>query len=243
MTPEESHQHSLITLGFIEQLDDYLSGVETVCDMGAGIGLDSVFWANLKDPNGRDRNIKVTAVEIAPAQIINTVKNMEWKFADFSKVELPPQDIIWAHDVLQLAADPIGTLFHWHTLLRTDGLLLIEIPYLLSVHSHVERLKVDVNMKAGTYHIYTLSNLIAQLASAGFDCRQAHFHLDRQSGWIRAAVYRTEAEPKLYNSWYELAETGRLPYSLDDVIQSANRFNETDLVVEWLDRSVTILKI
>jgi hypothetical protein len=243
MTPQESYEHSLVTLGIIEQLDDYLSNIETVCDMGAGDGLDAVWWATLVDPDGRPRKIKTTAVELYPTQTIKTAGDMSWRFEDFSTVELPPQDIIWCHDSLQYAMNPVGTLFHWHKLLRTDGLLIVEIPYILGINDHRDRLKIDVKIDSGVYHIYTLSNLIVQLASAGFDCRTAHFQLDRDRGWIRAAVYRTEDEPKMYRDLYELKDTKRLPFSLDARLSGMNNFNEIDLVVEWIDRSVTILAV
>jgi hypothetical protein len=244
MTPEESHQHSLITLNYLAMLDDYLSGMSNIAVMGAGMGYDAVWWANLTSPEGRRYNFNVTAVEIAPPFGLKTaISGMRWIFEDFSTVQLPPQDLIWSHNSLHYAMNPIGTLFHWHKLLRIDGLLIIEIPYSLSINNHFKHDTINVNMVSGMYHVYTMSVLIVQLASAGFDCRQANFQFDKENGWLRAAVYKTNDKPRLYNSLYELKETNRLPYCLDTVLDGTDKFTENDLILEWIDRSQSILAL
>ena len=80
-----------------------------------------------------------------------------------------------------------------------------------------------------------------QLASAGFDCRDAHFQFDKENGWLRAAVYKTNDTPRMYTSLYELKETNRLPYCLDAILDGIDNFNESDLMLEWIDRSQSIL--
>lgn len=241
MTPQESHQHSLVTLNYLSMLDDYLSNIKDICVMGAGLGYDAVWWASLKSPHGRSYNFNVSAVEMSPPYGLQTVQGMQWYFEDFSLVKLPPQDLIWCHNALHYSLNPIGTLFHWHNLLRNDGLLIVEIPYTLSISEHLQHNMVNVNMSSGVYHVYTMSSLIIQLASAGFDCRNAHFQFDRENKWLRAAVYKTEDQPKLYNSLYELRETNRLPYCLDAKLNSIDNFNESDLVLEWIDRTQSFL--
>ena len=241
MTPQESHQHSLTTLEYLAMLDDYLLGIENITVMGAGVGLDAVWWATLVGANGRPYNFNVTAVDIAPSIEIKTAGKMQWRFEDFSTIELPPQDLIWCHNTLQHTLNPVGALFHWHKLMRKDGLLIVEIPYSLSISRHIEHNTVNVNMVSGMYHVYTMSNLIVQLASAGFDCRNANFQFDKQNGWLRAAVYKTTDEPRLYSSLYELKETNRLPYCLDAILDGIDNFNESDLMLEWIDRSQSIL--
>ena len=84
---------------------------------------------------------------------------------------------------------------------------------------------------------------IIQLASAGFDCRGGHFQYDKATGWLRAAVYKTADVPRMYKSWYELQETNRLPYCLDAILYSNDRFSENDLVLEWIDRSQSFLSL
>lgn len=242
MTPEESHQHSLITLNYLAMLDDYLMGIENIAVMGAGMGYDAVWWANLTSSEGRRYNFNVTAVEIAPPFGLKTANSgMRWIFEDFSTVQLPSQDFIWCHNALHQSMNPIGTLFHWHKLLRKDGLLIIEMPYSLSINQHIQHNTVNVNMSSGMYHVYTMSSLIVQLASAGFDCRNANFQFDKENGWLRAAVYKTDDEPRLYSSLYELKNTNRLPHCLDAILDGIDNFNESDLMLEWIDRSQSIL--
>lgn len=241
MTPQESHQHSLTTLNYLAMLDDYLSGMTNIAVMGAGIGLDAVWWASLTNPDGRKYNFNVTAVDNSPPFGLQTVQGMNWRFDDFSTIDLPPQDLIWCHNTLHHTMNPVGTLFHWHKLLRKDGLLIVEIPYSLSIHEHIEHNTVNVNMTSGMYHVYTMSSLIIQLASAGFDCRNANFQLDKENGWLRAAVYKTTDEPRMYTSLYELKDTNRLPHCLDAILDGNDYFNESDLMLEWIDRSQSIL--
>jgi len=237
MTPQESHQHSLITLNHLANMEDYLASIKNICVMGAGLGYDAVWWANLTSPEGRRYNFNVTAVDSSPPYGIQTVPGMQWRFDDFATIELPPQDLIWCHNTLHHALNPVGTLFHWHKLLRQDGLLIVEIPYSLSLSNHIEHNTVNVNMSSGMYHVYTMSSLIIQLASAGFDCRNANFQFDKENGWLRAAVYKTQDEPRLYRSLYELKDTNRLPQCLDAILFGIDNFNESDLVLEWIDRT------
>lgn len=243
MTPQESHQHSLVTLNYLALLEDYLMGLKNIAVMGAGIGLDAVWWASLQNSDSKKYNFNVTAVEIAPPYNIQTVSGMKWVFEDFEKVNLPQQDLIWCHNTLHHALNPVGTLFHWHNLLRKDGILIIQIPYSLSISEHIQHNTVNVNMTSGMYHVYTMSNLIVQLASAGFDCRNAHFQFDKTNAWLRAAVYKTDDQPQLYTSLYELHHTGRLPYCLDAKLNGIDNFDEKDLVLEWIDRSQSFLSL
>ena len=243
MTPQESHSHSLVTLNYLSMLDDYLMGLDNICVMGGGMGYDAVWWASLVSPDGQKYNFNVTAVEVAPPHNIQTVQGMKWIFEDFSTIELPSQDLIWCHNALHHALNPVATLFHWHKLLQKDGLLIVEIPYSLSISQHIQHNTVNVNMVNGMYHVYTISSLIVQLASAGFDCRNAHFQFDKQNRWLRAAVYKTTDEPRVYRSLYELKDTGRLPYCLDAKLSAIDNFDEKDLVLEWIDRSQSFLSL
>ena len=242
MSPEDSHKHSLITLNYLRLLDDWLGNITNICDMGAGIGLDACWFATLNDIHERPYKFNVTAVENSPG-IVQTRGRMNWVFEDVHTVKLPKQDMIWCHDTLQYLRSPIDALIHWHSLLNVDGIIIIEIPITNFIYEHKEHTNVNTVIHSGVYHNYTLSNLIIQLASAGFDCRGGHFQLDKQNGWIRAAAYKVNAEPKLYRSWYELAETNRLPYSIDAILKGKNYFNESDLVIEWIDRTQSFLSL
>jgi hypothetical protein len=45
MSPEESHQHSLVTLNHLRMYEDFLSNITNVADIGAGVGYDACFLA------------------------------------------------------------------------------------------------------------------------------------------------------------------------------------------------------
>jgi len=242
MTPEQSHQHSLQTLNIIAEYPDFLAGITNICDMGAGIGLDAQWFTQLADPDGRRYNHNVTAVDISPDRSRLVWGDATWNFGDYSIVDLPLQDLIWCHDSFQYAISPLHTLFHWNKLLKTDGMLIIQMPYRLNVDNHKDRLKVNYRAEPGVYNVHTLSNLLIQLICAGYDCRTSNFMLDRETGWLSAAVYKI-TEPKMYANLHDMLAEKRLPVCLEDKIHGTGYFDETDLVVEWLDRSVKFLSL
>ena len=210
--------------------------------MGAGIGLDAQWWTQLTDAENRRYNYNVTAVDISSDRNRIIWGDTTWNFSDYSTVDLSEQDLIWSHDSFQYALSPLHTLFHWNKLLKTDGMLIIQMPYKLSVSNHRDKINPDYRIEPGVYNVHTLSNLLVQLIYAGFDCRTSNFMLDRDTGWISAAVYKI-AEPKMYTNMHDMLSEKRLPACLEDKVHSTGYFNETDLVVEWLDRSVKFLSL
>jgi SAM-dependent methyltransferase len=240
----QNHQHSLETLNILQQYTDWIKNIQNVAVMGAGAGLDALWWAQLTDPDGTSLDINVTAVEINPDvnKMIGHPK-IKWMYSDFNSVEMTAQDLIWCHDSFQFTLDPMGTLLHWYNLLRPDGMLCMQVPYSLGVNKANNLDKVNYVVNPGVYFTHTISSLIVQLAATGFDCRDAHFQLDKQRGYINLAVYKTSVTPDYTRNLYDLKDTGRLPASLDDIIESKGFFEETDLVLQWLDRSVQILAV
>jgi len=240
----QSHHHSLETLAVMHQYEDWIKNIKNVAVMGAGIGLDALWWADLKHSDGASYNINVTSVELNPdANNMVGHSNIKWIYSDFSTIELPSQDLIWCHNSFQYSLNPIGTLLHWYSLLRTDGMLCIQIPYRLGVNKSNNIDKVNYVVNPGIYFSHTISSLIVQLAATGFDCRDAHFQLDKHRGWINLAVYKTVNVPDYTKNLYDLKNTMRLPASLDEIIESKGFFEETDLILQWIDRSVQILAV
>jgi SAM-dependent methyltransferase len=239
-----SHQYSLKTLSILEKYQDWMDGIKNVAVMGAGAGLDAVWWAELCNRDNVSYGIKVTAVEMYPdVNIMRSHPNIKWIYTDFSQVELPEQDLIWCHNSFQYSLNPLGTLINWHRILKPDGCLCIQVPYRLGVNQANDTNKVNLVVEPGVYFVHTLSNLILQLAATGFDCRDAHFQLDKQNGWINLVVYKTTNAPNYTNNLYDLKNSMRLPACLDEIIESKGFFEETDLILQWLDRSVQILAV
>jgi SAM-dependent methyltransferase len=230
------------TLRLLNRYGDFMDGIKTVVDMGAGIGAESLWWATNRDSDNRLRDIKVTAYELySNPQVSAQHENIHWRIRDFvdTQLEEASQDFIWANNSFQYAYNPIETLIHWNKILRQDGMLCMHIPVNNSLYYNQDRIVFDNEYTSGCCFNHTLGSLIYMLATAGFDCRQGHFAQDDQ--WIKAAVYKSDANPQLNSSLYELKDKNLLPTCLDGVIQGKNSFKNSDLRVEWIDRSQYML--
>jgi SAM-dependent methyltransferase len=237
---------SLETLTILNQYQDFLNNIETVSDMGCGIGTDSNWWASLAKHDGTLRNIKVNAIDIKlDSRVTLKHPNINYIAADFSASTLPAnsQDFVWAHDSFQFSLNPFHTLNHWYDIMKVDGMLLITIPYCHSIHSHRDIQTVDITHMSNSYYNWTLGSLIMLLVANGFDCRQGHFKFDRVNGWIQAAVYKLPTRPNPTISWYEMVDEKLLPASIEASILKNGNFNESDIVCEWIDRSQYILAL
>jgi hypothetical protein len=96
---------------------------------------------------------------------------------------------------------------------------------------------------SGCYYHHTLVSLIHMLAVAGWDCRSGFFLKRPTDNWVHAVVYKSTQppmDPKQTN-WYQLSEKNLLPESADKSIQSHGYLRQQDLVVPWLDKSLTWL--
>ena len=247
LSTELSHQHSLETLEVLSRYPDFLRRLGTVCDMGCNIGLDSIWWATLTREDGTTPlDITVTAVDVTIDQKnIKRHKNINYVESNFTNINLPAQsqDFVWAHNSLQFSTDPFKTLNEWWRLMSMDAMLLVSIPYQFSVNNHRDISKPDVYHTYNSFFNWSLGNLIMTLAATGFDCREGHFKIDRQAGWIQAAVYKI---PKKFNdtpNWYQMCEEKMLPVSIEQAIMKNGCFHETDIVCEWIDRSQYILAV
>ena len=230
------------TLELLTRYSDFMNGIKSVVDMGAGMGDESLWWATNCDSDGRPRNIKVIACELKANPNVNIQhENILWRVRDFVDTLIPEnsQDFIWANNSFQYAQNPIGTLIHWNKILRPDGMLCMHVPVNNSLYYNQGRIVLDNEYTSGCCFNHTLGNLIYMLATAGFDCRQGHFAQTDQ--WIKAAVYKSDLNPQFNSSLNELKDKNLLPTCLDDVIQGKNSFKNSDLRVEWIDRSQYML--
>ena len=246
LTAEQSHQHSLETLEILNQYQDFMDGIKTVADMGCGTGLDSKWFAELVDINGLNRNIQVTAIDsVLEKSALARHPNIQYIQTDYtaSELEFGSQDFVWAHDSFQLAISPFHTLSHWWQIMKTDAMLAITVPSNFYVLNHRDRQTVDIEYTNGAYFNWSLGNLIISLATCGFDCRAGHFKIDRQRGWIHAAVYRTDSPPNIQTNWYNLLDSDRLPLTIHQSLMRNGTFKESDLVVDWIDRSQYIASL
>ena len=231
-------------LNHLYEYDSFLDSIQTVADMGCGIGVDSYWWATLPKIDESPRNIKVNAVDNA-LDLIRCYQheNINYIAADFSNSGLPlnSQNLIWAHNSLQYSLNPLTTLSHWHDILTVDGMLVISVPYYFYMNTHNDITNVSTTYVNGCFFNWTMGNLIMSLAATGFDCREAHFKIDRTENWLQAAVYKLPKKHPINTNWYDLLPY--LPLTVEQALIKKGTFQESDIQVTWIDRSQYMLNI
>ena len=234
------------TLQILNQYQDFIDNINVVADMGCGHGDDAWQWANLTKDDGTPRTIQVNAVDTnLQWHSLPRHDNIDYIEKDFSSSGLAPnsQDFLWSHNSLQYSINPIQTLLHWWEIMKPEAMLLVTLPYNYTVDNHRDFLKVNSTYHNGCFFNYTLGNLIMMLAATGFDCRNSHFRFNRAEKSIQAAVYKLPTKPNPTLNWYEMCERKMLPLCLEQPILNNGTFNDTDLVVEWIDRTQYMLSL
>ena len=90
---------------------------------------------------------------------------------------------------------------------------------------------------------YTLPILITHLAMAGWDCRGGYFLKEENNRDIFAVVkpmrdWKAPNDPYELNM-YDLMDRKVLPESTDDMIKSKGYFDETVLLLKWMNGMLT----
>lgn len=243
---KQSHIHAVETLSALNRYQDFMDNIKTVADMGCDIGLDSKWWSELSKEDGTNRNIQINAIDRKLEwHALFRHNNINYIEADFSNtgLESNSHDLIWAHNSLQYSLSPIVTLIHWHNILKTDGMLLVTIPFNFNIYNNKDILNVNCTYTNGCYFNWTLGNLIMTLVGAGFDCRNGHFKIDKVNNWIQSAVYKLPQDPNPYMNWYDMCDRKLLPLSIENSIMKNGNFEDVDIVVEWIDRTQYMLTI
>jgi len=240
-----SFQHILETLDVLNRYQDFINNLRAVADMGCGSGLDSAWWAKLTKQDGTPRDIQVHAVDIDLSNVVARHPNVNFIQGDYTSTGIAPGslDLVWAHDSLQYSLAPMHSLLHWWEIMRVDAMLVIAMPYNYTVNNHLNIPKVDCLNTNKSYFNWTLGNLIMALIATGFDCRNAHFKIDKVGNWIHAAVYKLPAKPDPHINWYDMFDRKLLPECIEGSIAKNGNFQDTELVVDWIDRSQYMLSI
>lgn len=239
--PESSHAHSLETLNWLYEHDDFMASIDTLVDLGCGSGLDLEWWATrtTRDESPEPLNIKCTGVDLVDAPVIaRKYSNITYQQTDFEKKIFTPQkkkyDVLWCHDTFQYVINPIETLKLWHTIAEPGAMLCLILPQT----TNLKYRNLSVIQPTGFYH-YTLVNLIHMLAITGWDCASGFFLKRANDPWLHAVVYRSDTEPMdPKTSWYKLAETGLLPKTAETSINKHGFLSQEDLVLPWLDKNL-----
>jgi hypothetical protein len=236
----ESHAHSLRVLNLLKEHDTFMESISSVADMGAGAGMDCVWWNNAttRDTPSQPLNLKVFAVDrVAPNFDFELPERVIPVTRDFEKPCLSTTvDVIWCHDAFQFALNPIQTLKLWNTQLNENGLLYIGMP-LLNYNKHNRWQSQGRNFQ---YYNHSFLELVYMLAVHGFDCRDAYFRKETDDPWLHAAVFKTAQQPQdpATTTWYDLVEAGLLNESLVNSLRTFGHVREQDALFPWLDKAL-----
>ena len=242
--PVTNTRPSLDTLNALQEYDEFMESIDTLVDLGCGSGEDVEWWATrtTREDTPRPLNIKCTGVDridqlFAPRRH----KNVFYQSTDFEKTVNTPGDkkfdVLWCHDAFQYCIDPIGTLTRWRDITNENGMLAIIVPATITIHHR----QLAFTQPSGCYYHHTMVSLIHMLALTGWDCAAGFFLQKPNDSWIRAIVYKSEQEPldpKTAN-WHQLRELNLLPESASKSINAHNYLRQQDLVLPWLDHSLT----
>lgn len=238
----DSHRHSMEMLDMIYGYDSFLDNISTVADMGCGHGLDTEWWATLytRDDPPEPRNFLVYAVDQnidnIDADLLAANPNIVPIKGNFEDRIIPRQvDIIWSHDSLQYARDPLSTLKVWKNTLNVNGMLMLVVPQT----TYIQHNRLIVSNHSHQYYSYNILNLMYLLALSGFDTRDAYFYRKENSPWLYAGVYASDYDPVSdHASWYDLVERNLVNESVAASVHKFGYARLEDVVVQWFDKSL-----
>ena len=242
--PVQNSRPSLDILNALQEYDEFMESIDTLVDLGCGDGADTEWWATrtTRADFPKPLNITCTGVDqidqlFAPRKY----KNVSYQRTDFEKpIALTSDknfDVLWCHDAFQYCIDPISTLSQWRNITNDSGMLAITVPTTMTVHHR----HLAFTQQSGCYYHHTMVSLIHMLALTGWDCAAGFFLQKPNDPWIRAIVYKSEQEPldPKTTNWHRLSELNLLPKSAADSVNAHNYLRQQDLVVPWLDHSLT----
>lgn len=246
ITDKQSQAHSDRLKNQFREFDSFIESIDTLADFGCGQqGHDVDWWCSLttRDEEPSPLNIRVTGVDIHD----HCAAAHEHKNARYLKhdIEKPFDsswkfDLVWCHNTLQYLENPYRALCNWRDTVDDGGALILSVPQNIRLFGRTRL----YDQTSHCIHNFTVIQLIHILSLAGWESRGGYYSLDMEEGWITALVYNTN-EPVRHprnTSWYDLAETGLLPHSLELGIEKYGYAREQDLMLEWIDRSKAQVK-
>lgn len=239
-----SIQPSLTILNTLYEYDDFMSSIGTLVDLGCGDGHDIEWWATrtTRDDNPRPLNINCVGVDLLeklPAA--KKYPNVTYQRTDFEGIIHPPKnqlfDVLWCYDAFQYAIDPISTLKKWRDIASEGSMLVISVPDTMIL----QHKQWAFTQPSGCYYHHTMVSLIHMLAVTGWNCNTGFFQKQLNDPWTHAIVYKSEHRPMdpKTTSWHQLSEMKLLPESAERSVHAHNYLRQQDLVVPWIDHSLT----
>jgi len=242
--PEQSHQHSLQTLNWLYEHDDFMSSIDTLLDIGCGPGLDLEWWATrtTRDEKPIPLNIQCTGLDLlAELPVARKYKNITYQKNNFEDQIFKPKkkgyDVLWCHDAFQYALSPLSTLAKWWHVAEPGAMLILILPQT----ANIVQKKLSFVQPDHCYYHYSIVNLIHMLAVSGWDCASGFFYKNPTDPWLHAAVYKSSHAPLdiKSTSWYDLADLGLLPKTAAESVLRHGHVAQDELVLPWLDKSLT----
>lgn len=229
---------SKIILNQLRQYDTFLDNLRVIADMGCGTGEDITWFATLetRDDNPIPYNYKCYAVDQDQTKLdqVPDLENIIKIKRNFEEFCLPVKvDLMFAHDSLQFAVNPLQTLKFWSQQMNINGMLIVAVPCFSGVK---DQLYYSRGYEAQYFH-YTPVNLLHMLAVNGFDCRDAYLLKQKNDPWIRVAVYKSE-EPMdpVTTSFNDLIDKKLLHPTIVESIVKHGEIRQEEIIMPWLDR-------
>lgn len=241
----QSHDHSLHTLEALYAYDDFMLSIDTLVDLGCGNGKDLEWWATrtTRDDARTPLNIKCLGVDLKDSlPIAHKYPNIQYKCQNFEepiKMHKHQYDVLWCHDAFQYVINPFSTLANWYDMMTEGAMLAIVLPQTTNLEFNVQA----YDQPDGQYYNWTMVSLIHVLAVSGFDCGAGFFTKNPTDQWLHAVVYKSSHRPMdpRTTRWYDLCEKDLLPDSAVTSIQKYGYLRQRDLLLPWLDKSLSWL--
>ena len=241
---EESHAHSLEILNQLYEYDDFMESINTLVDLGCGSGLDLEWWATRTTRDERSIPLNIRCVGVDQTESLPLAKkysNITFQRGNFETTDWIPRktrfDVLWAHDAFQYVTKPFDTLKIWHNAAEQDSMLIITVPETVTIN----RRSISYIQPSGCYYHHSIVSLMHMLAVTGWDCASGFFRKRVGNPWMDLIVYKNNIGPLDISSttWYNLAEKNLIPKSAQDSVNRYGYVRQEDLVLPWLDKSLT----
>lgn len=237
---------SLGILNTLYEYDDFMSSIGTLVDLGCGDGHDLEWWATrtTRDETPVPLNIRCVGVDLEDK--LGKIKknpNITYQQTDFEGLVRTPSkqlfDVLWCFDAFQYCINPLETLKKWRTIASEGAMLAISVTDTMAIKHR----QLSFSQQSGCYYHHTMVSLIHMLAVTGWNCNTGFFLKQVNDPWTHAIVYKSEHEPvdPKTTTWHQLSEMKLLPESAERSVYAHGYLRQQDLVVPWIDHSLTAM--